>query len=126
MKEGLEGKPSILSYQQADDMIRQQAERRGWAAPIGKLYALGDNPMSDICDANLFYQYLQMAKHGEEEQGGLVDRRSSGLKQPRAVPLSWYTLAYTVLRTQTPKCLSLEEQSFHSTGTKTSAPVQSF
>ncbi|XP_051011217.1 haloacid dehalogenase-like hydrolase domain-containing 5 [Acomys russatus] len=67
--EGLMGKPSILTYQYAEDIIRQQAERRGWAAPIRKLYAVGDNPMSDVYGANLFHQYLQMAKRGEEEHG---------------------------------------------------------
>ncbi|GAB1291228.1 Haloacid dehalogenase-like hydrolase domain-containing 5 [Apodemus speciosus] len=66
--EGLMGKPSILTYQYAEDVIRQQAERRGWAAPITKLYAIGDNPMSDVYGANLFHQYLQMVNHGEEEQ----------------------------------------------------------
>ncbi|KAM6215710.1 haloacid dehalogenase-like hydrolase domain-containing 5 [Rhynchocyon petersi] len=66
--EGLMGKPSILTYQYAENLIRQQAERRGWAAPIQKLYAVGDNPMSDVYGANMFHQYLQMAKHeGTEE-----------------------------------------------------------
>ncbi|KAL6086905.1 hypothetical protein STEG23_012828, partial [Scotinomys teguina] len=67
--EGLMGKPSILTYQYAEDMIRQQAERRGWSAPIRKLYAIGDNPVSDVYGANLFHQYLQMAKRGEEGHG---------------------------------------------------------
>lgn len=39
--EGLMGKPSILTYQYAEDLIRQQAERRGWVAPIQNLYAVG-------------------------------------------------------------------------------------
>lgn len=77
--EGLMGKPSILTYQYAEDVIRQQAERRGWAAPIRKLYAIGDNPMSDVYGANLFHQYLQMANRGEEEQqtGGQQKQRPS-------------------------------------------------
>uniref|UniRef100_A0A8I6A520 Haloacid dehalogenase-like hydrolase domain-containing 5 n=1 Tax=Rattus norvegicus TaxID=10116 RepID=A0A8I6A520_RAT len=66
--EGLMGKPSILTYRYAEEVIRQQAERRGWAAPIRKLYAIGDNPMSDVYGANLFHQYLQMANGGEKEQ----------------------------------------------------------
>nr|XP_002743567.1 haloacid dehalogenase-like hydrolase domain-containing 5 isoform X1 [Callithrix jacchus] len=57
--EGLMGKPSILTYQYAEELLRRQAERRGWAAPIQKLYAVGDNPMSDVYGANLFHQYLQ-------------------------------------------------------------------
>ncbi|KAM9230118.1 haloacid dehalogenase-like hydrolase domain-containing 5 isoform 1-T1 [Dugong dugon] len=78
--EGLMGKPSILTYQYAEDLIRQQAERRGWAAPIQKLYAVGDNPMSDVYGANLFHQYLQMAKHqgtGELGASGLRKQRPS-------------------------------------------------
>ncbi|XP_047407213.1 haloacid dehalogenase-like hydrolase domain-containing 5 [Sciurus carolinensis] len=78
--EGLMGKPSILTYQYAEDLIRQQAERRGWAAPIQKLYAVGDNPMSDVYGANLFHQYLQMVKHGRAEElvpGGLWKQRPS-------------------------------------------------
>nr|KAF6368636.1 haloacid dehalogenase like hydrolase domain containing 5 [Myotis myotis] len=74
------GKPSILTYQYAEELIRRQAERRGWAAPIQKLYAVGDNPMSDVYGANLFNQYLQMAKHeGAEELGtsGLLKQRPS-------------------------------------------------
>ncbi|CAO2606407.1 Haloacid dehalogenase-like hydrolase domain-containing 5 [Lemmus lemmus] len=67
--EGLMGKPSILTYQYAENVIRQQAERRGWSAPIRKLYAIGDNPVSDVYGANLFNQHLQMAKRGEEEHG---------------------------------------------------------
>ncbi|ELK24488.1 Cat eye syndrome critical region protein 5 [Myotis davidii] len=77
---GLMGKPSILTYQYAEELIRRQAERRGWAAPIQKLYAVGDNPMSDVYGANLFNQYLQMAKHeGAEELGtsGLLKQRPS-------------------------------------------------
>ncbi|XP_055460296.1 haloacid dehalogenase-like hydrolase domain-containing 5 [Psammomys obesus] len=77
--EGLMGKPSILTYKYAEDMIRQQAEKRGWAAPIRNLYAIGDNPMSDVYGANLYHQYLQMEKHGEEEQGtgGQLKQRPS-------------------------------------------------
>ncbi|XP_007639260.2 haloacid dehalogenase-like hydrolase domain-containing 5 isoform X2 [Cricetulus griseus] len=67
--EGMTGKPSILTYQYAEDIIRQQAERWGWSAPIRKLYAIGDNPVSDVYGANLFNQYLQMTKRGEKEHG---------------------------------------------------------
>nr|XP_044993039.1 haloacid dehalogenase-like hydrolase domain-containing 5 [Jaculus jaculus] len=75
--EGLMGKPSILTYQYAEDLIRQQAERRGWGSPIRKLYAIGDNPMSDVYGANLFHQYLKRAKHGEaeEQQAGSLQKQ---------------------------------------------------
>lgn len=39
--EGLMGKPSVLTYQYAEDLIGLQAARRGWAAPIRRLYAVG-------------------------------------------------------------------------------------
>lgn len=39
--EALMGKPSLLTYQYAETLIRQQAERRGWTAPIRRLYAVG-------------------------------------------------------------------------------------
>lgn len=68
--EALMGKPSVLTYQYAEDMIRQQAERRGWAAPIQKLYAIGDNPMSDVYGANLFHQHLQRARRDGAEGPG--------------------------------------------------------
>ncbi|XP_006891442.1 PREDICTED: cat eye syndrome critical region protein 5 [Elephantulus edwardii] len=68
--EGLMGKPSILTYQYAENLIRQQAERRGWPAPIQRLYAVGDNPMSDVYGANLFHQYLQMPKRDDTEELG--------------------------------------------------------
>ncbi|XP_058511794.1 haloacid dehalogenase-like hydrolase domain-containing 5 [Ochotona princeps] len=68
--EGLMGKPSILTYQYAEELIRQQAERRGWVAPIRKLYAVGDNPMSDVYGANLFHRYLQTAKRDGSEALG--------------------------------------------------------
>nr|XP_012603206.1 cat eye syndrome critical region protein 5 isoform X1 [Microcebus murinus] len=68
--EGLMGKPSILTYQYAERLIRQQAERRGWPVPIQKLYAVGDNPMSDVYGANLFHQHLQKARcDGAQELG---------------------------------------------------------
>ncbi|XP_031239086.1 haloacid dehalogenase-like hydrolase domain-containing 5 isoform X2 [Mastomys coucha] len=107
--EGLMGKPSVLTYLYAEEVIRQQAERRGWAAPIRNLYAIG------TCKWQIM----------ERRSSRWVDSRSSGLQQHRAVLPSWYALAYTVLRTQAPKCLLLEGKSFHSTGTETSASVQS-
>lgn len=45
--------------------------------------AASDNPMSDVCGANLFHQYLQMVKRdGAEEQGsdGLWKQRPSAIQ----------------------------------------------
>uniref|UniRef100_A0A8C8SHH5 Haloacid dehalogenase-like hydrolase domain-containing 5 n=1 Tax=Pelusios castaneus TaxID=367368 RepID=A0A8C8SHH5_9SAUR len=59
--EALIGKPSIVTYQYAEYLIQQQVERRGWPSPICRLYAVGDNPMSDIYGANLYDSYLKAA-----------------------------------------------------------------
>ncbi|XP_020752209.2 haloacid dehalogenase-like hydrolase domain-containing 5 isoform X1 [Odocoileus virginianus] len=61
---GLTGKPSLLTYRYAEGLLARQAERRGWAAPIRSLYAVGDNPMSDVYGANLFHQHLQTQQEG--------------------------------------------------------------
>ncbi|XP_030070840.1 haloacid dehalogenase-like hydrolase domain-containing 5 isoform X2 [Microcaecilia unicolor] len=58
--EALIGKPSIITYSFAEYLIKQQAQRLGWAGPIRRLYAIGDNPMADIYGANLYNRYLQM------------------------------------------------------------------
>ncbi|XP_054442666.1 haloacid dehalogenase-like hydrolase domain-containing 5 isoform X2 [Pteronotus mesoamericanus] len=63
--QGLTGKPSVLTYRYAEALIRQQAARRGWAAPIRNLYAVGDNPMSDVYGANLFHRHLQTPEGAE-------------------------------------------------------------
>ncbi|MXQ92490.1 hypothetical protein E5288_WYG001068 [Bos mutus] len=61
---GLTGKPSLLTYRYAEGLLARQAARRGWAAPIRSLYAVGDNPMSDVYGANLFHQHLQTQQEG--------------------------------------------------------------
>ncbi|XP_043943462.1 haloacid dehalogenase-like hydrolase domain-containing 5 isoform X1 [Protopterus annectens] len=59
--EALIGKPSIITYKYAECVLRQQAMKRGWTAPIQRLYAIGDNPMADIYGANLYNQHIQAA-----------------------------------------------------------------
>uniref|UniRef100_A0A3Q1GKK2 Haloacid dehalogenase-like hydrolase domain-containing 5 n=1 Tax=Acanthochromis polyacanthus TaxID=80966 RepID=A0A3Q1GKK2_9TELE len=61
--EALIGKPSVVTYNYAELLIRQQAERLGWKTPVKRLYAIGDNPMADIYGANLYNRYLQAARH---------------------------------------------------------------
>ncbi|XP_017522756.3 haloacid dehalogenase-like hydrolase domain-containing 5 isoform X2 [Manis javanica] len=70
--EGLMGKPSVLTYQYAEDLIGLQAARRGWAAPIRRLYAVGDNPMSDVYGANLFHRYLQRERRGAQSCASIL------------------------------------------------------
>ncbi|XP_070265292.1 haloacid dehalogenase-like hydrolase domain-containing 5 isoform X4 [Myotis yumanensis] len=112
---GLMGKPSILTYQYAEELIRRQAERRGWAAPIQKLYAVGDNPMSDVYGANLFNQYLQMAKHeGAEELGtsGLLKQRPSATQSCASILVCTGVYSPKALRSTEP-AQGGEEPPFH-------------
>ncbi|XP_029377864.1 haloacid dehalogenase-like hydrolase domain-containing 5 isoform X1 [Echeneis naucrates] len=60
--EALIGKPSIVTYNYAELLIRQQAESLGWTTPVKRLYAIGDNPMADIYGANLYNRYLQASQ----------------------------------------------------------------
>ncbi|KFW65722.1 Cat eye syndrome critical region protein 5, partial [Pygoscelis adeliae] len=48
--EALMGKPSKLTYQYAEYLIRAQAAARQWKQPIQTLYAVGDNLMTDVYD----------------------------------------------------------------------------
>ncbi|NWX09481.1 HDHD5 hydrolase, partial [Caloenas nicobarica] len=48
--EALMGKPSKLTYQYAEYLIRAQAAERQWKQPIQTLYAVGDNLMTDVYD----------------------------------------------------------------------------
>lgn len=57
--EALIGKPSVVTYNYAELLVRQQAEALGWTTPVKRLYAIGDNPMADIYGANLYNHYLQ-------------------------------------------------------------------
>ncbi|XP_020857254.1 haloacid dehalogenase-like hydrolase domain-containing 5 isoform X1 [Phascolarctos cinereus] len=64
----LVGKPNITTYQYAESLIRKQAERRAWGAPIRRLYAIGDNPVTDVYGANLYNRYLQKNRNGEVQE----------------------------------------------------------
>lgn len=61
--EALIGKPSVVTYNYAELLVKQQAEKLGWTAPVRRLYAIGDNPMADIYGANLYNRYLQAVQH---------------------------------------------------------------
>ncbi|KAF4792312.1 cat eye syndrome critical region protein 5 isoform X1 [Turdus rufiventris] len=79
--EALIGKPSPVTYRYAQYLIQQQAEKQGWKAPIRHLYAVGDNPMSDIYGANLYNNYLKAAQQNQV-QAGL--KRSPPAASPQA------------------------------------------
>uniref|UniRef100_A0A8D0EUA8 Haloacid dehalogenase-like hydrolase domain-containing 5 n=1 Tax=Strix occidentalis caurina TaxID=311401 RepID=A0A8D0EUA8_STROC len=65
--EALIGKPSTVTYRYAEYLIKQQAEKQGWKSPIRRLYAVGDNPMSDIYGANLYNTYLKSAHQNQAQ-----------------------------------------------------------
>ncbi|KAL6107038.1 hdhd5 [Pungitius sinensis] len=76
--EALIGKPSVVTYNYAELLVSQQAERLGWTTPVKRLYAIGDNPMSDIYGANLYNHYLQASQRTKAQKkaksgGGGVD-----------------------------------------------------
>lgn len=54
----LTGKPSQITYHYADHVLSEQAKKMGIVRPLRTLYAIGDNPMTDIYGANLYNQYL--------------------------------------------------------------------
>ncbi|XP_026057716.1 haloacid dehalogenase-like hydrolase domain-containing 5 [Carassius auratus] len=69
--EALIGKPSVVTYNYAELLIRKQAEKLGWTRPVERLYAIGDNPMADIYGANLYNRYLKaMHRTRAQAQGG--------------------------------------------------------
>lgn len=79
--EALIGKPSVVTYNYAEFLIRQQAQKLGWTTPVKRLYAIGDNPMADIYGANLYNRYLQTSDKAKLEiqaKGG-VDSIDSSL-----------------------------------------------
>uniref|UniRef100_H3AS69 Haloacid dehalogenase-like hydrolase domain-containing 5 n=2 Tax=Latimeria chalumnae TaxID=7897 RepID=H3AS69_LATCH len=57
--EALVGKPSHITYQYAESVARKLSEEMGWTNPITTLYAIGDNPMTDIYGANLYNRLLK-------------------------------------------------------------------
>ncbi|XP_065596955.1 haloacid dehalogenase-like hydrolase domain-containing 5 [Cyrtonyx montezumae] len=67
--EALIGKPSTVTYRYAAYLIKEQAEKHGWKAPIRRLYAIGDNPMSDVYGANLYNNYLKSAQQNQVQAG---------------------------------------------------------
>uniref|UniRef100_A0A8C5QWU5 Haloacid dehalogenase-like hydrolase domain-containing 5 n=1 Tax=Leptobrachium leishanense TaxID=445787 RepID=A0A8C5QWU5_9ANUR len=57
--EVLMGKPSEITYQYAEFLIRLQTAAMQWRKPVQTLYAIGDNLMTDIYGANLYNRQLQ-------------------------------------------------------------------
>ncbi|XP_047204200.1 haloacid dehalogenase-like hydrolase domain-containing 5 [Girardinichthys multiradiatus] len=58
------GKPSLLTYQYAEQLLHQQNQNH----KLSTIYAVGDNLMTDIYGANLYNRYL--AKHHTKMMSG--------------------------------------------------------
>ncbi|KAF4792681.1 cat eye syndrome critical region protein 5 [Turdus rufiventris] len=91
--EALMGKPSRLTYQYAEYLIRAQALQRSWEQPIQTLYAVGDNLMTDVYGANLYNRYLQESSSAGS-RSRLQAKVSAGrgpaaLSQDHELGLSW-------------------------------------
>ncbi|XP_072026390.1 haloacid dehalogenase-like hydrolase domain-containing 5 [Amphiura filiformis] len=75
----LTGKPSQITYHFAENVLAQQAREMGIEGPLRTLYAIGDNPVTDIYGANLYNQYL-----GQKEVNRLkksMDRRMKAVQR---------------------------------------------
>ncbi|KAM3870002.1 haloacid dehalogenase-like hydrolase domain-containing 5 [Diretmus argenteus] len=86
--EALIGKPSVVTYNYAELLIRQQAENLGWTQPVERLYAIGDNPMADIYGANLYNHYLQTSRRARAQMqakgsGGGGEYQSETVEEPK-------------------------------------------
>jgi len=53
------GKPSEITYYHAEYLISRHASDLGIKQPIKRLYAVGDNPDTDIFGANVYNRYLE-------------------------------------------------------------------
>ncbi|XP_030314575.1 haloacid dehalogenase-like hydrolase domain-containing 5 isoform X3 [Calypte anna] len=91
--EALMGKPSKLTYQYAEYLIRAQAAARQWTQPIQTLYAVGDNLMTDVYGANLYNRYLEEnSRKGSKsliQAKAAAGRGSSALSQDDEIDTSW-------------------------------------
>ncbi|XP_069592893.1 haloacid dehalogenase-like hydrolase domain-containing 5 [Ranitomeya imitator] len=75
--EALMGKPSEVTYQYAEYLIRTKAAEMQWDKPVQTLYAIGDNLMTDIYGANLYNRYLQ-SRNSRQGSKTLVQAGSGG------------------------------------------------
>lgn len=83
--EALIGKPSVVTYNYAELLVRKQAESLGWTEPVETLYAIGDNPMADIYGANLYNRYLQTCQRARARLQAGGGSGGSALKEAATV-----------------------------------------
>ncbi|XP_038149092.1 haloacid dehalogenase-like hydrolase domain-containing 5 [Cyprinodon tularosa] len=82
--EAVLGKPSLITYQYAEQLLRQQNQNH----KLSTIYAVGDNLMTDIYGANLYNRYL--AKHHTETTRGtkLVAQGTQAIMTEEEPPLT--------------------------------------
>lgn len=73
------GKPSEISYHYAENVLNEHAASIGYANPIKRIYAIGDNLDTDIYGANMYNQILSNNKRSRERKA------SVSLGEPRDV-----------------------------------------
>ncbi|KAF7207439.1 haloacid dehalogenase-like hydrolase domain-containing 5 [Nothobranchius furzeri] len=77
--EALLGKPSLLTYQYAEKLLRQQNHNH----KLSTIYAVGDNLMTDIYGANLFNRYLAQ-QHAAMTTGAKLVAQATGSQMTMA------------------------------------------
>uniref|UniRef100_A0A672ZFE6 Haloacid dehalogenase like hydrolase domain containing 5 n=1 Tax=Sphaeramia orbicularis TaxID=375764 RepID=A0A672ZFE6_9TELE len=79
--QGLLGKPGLLTYQYAEQLLRKQNNNH----KLKTIYAVGDNLMTDIYGANLYNRYLAQ-QHVTMVTSSQVIAQGSGTEAAVAVP----------------------------------------
>lgn len=62
------GKPSEISYYYAENVLNEHAASIGYANPVKRIYAIGDNLDTDIYGANIYNQILNNNKRSRERR----------------------------------------------------------
>jgi len=63
--EALIGKPSIVTYLYSKDLLEKSARKMG-AESMKRIYAIGDNPLTDVYGSNIFNNFLAEEKKSEK------------------------------------------------------------
>ncbi|XP_002730439.1 haloacid dehalogenase-like hydrolase domain-containing 5 [Saccoglossus kowalevskii] len=85
------GKPSEITYHHAEHVATQIASSMGLESTPRTLYAIGDNPMTDIYGANLYNRYLASKPINVLKTGLKTKLTASQGKKPATVTTSLAT-----------------------------------
>uniref|UniRef100_A0AAV2MHN7 Haloacid dehalogenase-like hydrolase domain-containing 5 n=1 Tax=Knipowitschia caucasica TaxID=637954 RepID=A0AAV2MHN7_KNICA len=94
--EALLGKPSILTYRYAEHVLTSQMTSSNPTAKLKTIYAIGDNPLTDVYGANLYDRFLKHKAVTAEVRsvsmatggGGVIEEEAelvSGARECRSV-----------------------------------------